>query len=231
MLCLPFATLPTPQFPYLPLFLTIHLEQLYSGLLTNKRGRVRVAQVPPTFMSKILKNPSFCHMSPTKIFTPLPFHDVPSCPPPDHGPYIEKKGNSNSFQTNFSQKNASPFCLTSILPKILPLILLCSLAPGLSHSPHTLPKTLNINRKICFCNTAVESFFRSSGTFLFQNFQNIKEVQLFLDLFGLFKDKYFNNMNLDIKIFNSIYFADQNLSKQDKSWNFIWNVQKKDISQ
>ena len=26
-------------------------------------------------------------------------------------------------------------------------------------------------------------------------------------------------MNLDIKIFNSIYFADQNLSKQDKSWN------------
>ena len=34
-------------------------------------------------------------------------------------------------------------------------------------------------------------------------------------------------MNLDIKILNSIYFADQSLSKQDKSWNFIWNVQKK----
>ena len=177
MLCLPFATLPAPQFPYLPLFLTIHLEQLYSGLLTNKRGRVRVAQVPPTFMSKILKNPSFCHMSPHQNIYSSPFPWCPLLPTSwSWTIYWKKKVTPIVFRPILHKKNASPFCLASILPKILPLILLCSLAPGLSHSPHTLPKTLNISRKICFCNTAVESFFRSSGTFLFQNFQNIKEV-------------------------------------------------------
>lgn len=56
-------------------------------------------------MPKISKIPPSVDVPYQKI-VPHPFTHAP-CPSTDYGPHVGKKGNSNSFQTNFTQNFTS----------------------------------------------------------------------------------------------------------------------------